>query len=103
MDALEAERLLQKLYKRLEGRRPKVHQREQAYLGHQPLRFATEEWRKNNASRYEGFADNRCRPVVDAGAERITHTGIKLPSTDNGKPTPGLDVQIGRASCRERV
>lgn len=85
MDALAAEKLLAKLYRRLEGRRPKVADQEGYYLGNQPLRFATDEWRKANAARYDGFADNWCRPVVDAESERIRHTGIKLPDADSSK------------------
>ena len=78
MDAVEALQLVNRLYSRLEGRRPFITRAEEYHAGKQPLAFATEEWRKANADRYAGFADNWCRPVVDAENERIRHTGIKI-------------------------
>ncbi len=78
MDVLEAVQKVNKLYERLDARREAVLERQEYYLGKQPLRFATEEWAAANAKRYEGFADNWCRPVADAENERIRHTGIKL-------------------------
>jgi hypothetical protein len=78
MDADAALKLVNRIYARLNARRPEVAQREEYRGGKQPLSFATEEWRKANAARYSGFADNWCAPVVDAEAERIRHTGIKI-------------------------
>jgi hypothetical protein len=78
LDAIEALRMVNRLYARLQGRRPFIQKTEDYYAGKQPLSVATEEWRKVNAARYAGFSDNWCRPVVDAENERIRHTGIKL-------------------------
>lgn len=86
MDADVALKYVQKLYKRLVNRRPDIQLLEDYRLGKQPLAFATAEWKKANADRYSGFSDNWCRPVVDAEAERIRHTGLKI----------GDDVQAGR-------
>jgi hypothetical protein len=84
MDADAALKLVNRIYARLNARRPEIDKREDYYAGKQPLSFATEEWRKANAARYDGFSDNWCRPVVDAEAERIRHTGIKLDDNKAG-------------------
>ncbi|MDR6907477.1 hypothetical protein J2X63_003185 [Agromyces sp. 3263] len=86
MDADEALRMVNRIYARLDGRRSVFQTREDYYNGLQPLSFATDEWRKANAARYAGFSDNWTRPVVDAEAERLRHTGIKIgESVDAGK------------------
>lgn len=76
MDALEARKLTEKLYLRLNARRPDIEKAEQYNEGKQPLAFATEEWKQQNAARYAGFADNWCAPVVNAEAERVSIGGI---------------------------
>lgn len=76
--AEQALRMVDRLYARLVKRRPTFNTHTEYFLGAQPLNFATEEWKKANASRYTGFSDNWCQPVVTAEAERITHTGVKL-------------------------
>lgn len=78
MDADAALQLVNRIYARLNARRPEIDQREEYRAGKQPLSFATDEWRKANAARYAGFSDNWCAPVVDAESERIKHTGIKI-------------------------
>lgn len=78
MDATEALRMVQRIYARLSGRRSEIDTREDYYIGKQPLSFATEEWKKANAQRYEGFSDNWAAPVVNAEAERIRYTGMKM-------------------------
>lgn len=78
MDADAALNMVQRLYARIAARRPHFDKREEYYNGKQPLTFATEEWRKANASRYTGFSDNWVRPIVDAEGERLRHTGIKI-------------------------
>lgn len=78
MDADMALKYVEKLYKRLSARRPDIQQLEDYRAGKQPLSFATAEWKKANADRYSGFSDNWCRPVVDAEAERIRHTGVNI-------------------------
>lgn len=76
MDVGSAMRLTQKLYERLNNRRPDIEKAEGYYSGDQALSFATEEWKKQNAQRYSGFADNWCAPVVNAEAERCSIGGI---------------------------
>jgi hypothetical protein len=78
LDADKALQLVQRIYARLNARRPLITKREEYYNGAQPLSFATDEWRKANASRYVGFSDNWCGPVVNAEAERIKLTGLKI-------------------------
>jgi hypothetical protein len=78
LDAAEALRLVQRIYTRLNNRRPDIDKYEQYQRGEQPLSFATAEWKKANAERYAGFSDNWCGPVVAAEAERIRYTGMKL-------------------------
>jgi hypothetical protein len=86
VDADEALKLTNRIYARLNNRRPTIEKFESYYKGEQPLNYATEEWRKSNAARYSGFSDNWSRPIVDAEAERINYTGIKISdSTDAGK------------------
>lgn len=76
MDVLEARVLTDRIYTRLNARRPDVDTLEQYYSGKQPLAFATEEWRKANAERYSGFSDNWCGTIVNAEAERLQPTGL---------------------------
>ena len=72
----EAQKLTERIYRRLNARRPDIQKRESYYDGDQPLSFATEEWKKANASRYADFSDNWCGTVVNAEAERLMPIGI---------------------------
>tara|TARA_R110002124_G_scaffold5003_3_gene31463 strand:+ start:2779 stop:4236 length:1458 start_codon:yes stop_codon:yes gene_type:complete len=76
MDADSARLLTQRIYIRLNNRRPDIEKAENYYHGKQPLSFATEEWQKANAARYAGFSDNWCASVVNAEAERLKPTGF---------------------------
>ena len=76
MDADAARKLTQRIYTRLNNRRPDIEKAESYYEGDQPLNFATEEWKKANASRYVGFSDNWCGTVVNAEAERLKPIGV---------------------------
>lgn len=78
MDSAEALRLVQRIYMRLNARRPDIERFEAYHAGVQPISFATAEWKKANADRYAGFSDNWCAPIVNAEAERIKYTGIKI-------------------------
>lgn len=86
MDADEALRMVQRIYARLNARRPEIERREEYYRGEQPLNFATAEWKKQNAARYTDFSDNWAGPVVNTEAERIRYRGISVP----GLPKAGL-------------
>ncbi|MGW9587490.1 phage portal protein [Microbacterium sp. NPDC055455] len=76
MDADAARKLTQRIYTRLNNRRPDIERAENYYEGDQPLNFATEEWKKANASRYADFSDNWCGTVVNAEAERLKPIGV---------------------------
>lgn len=89
MDPTEALRMVQRIYARLNNRRPQVDTFEAYERGDQPLSFATKEWKAANAERYAGFSDNWCAPVISAEAERIRYTGMKLPD-DNGNTAAKL-------------
>jgi len=80
----EALRMLDRLYARLVNRRPTFRRYSEYAEGKQPLNFATEEWRRANAARYQGFSDNWCAPVVAAEAERINHIGLKVDESKYG-------------------
>jgi hypothetical protein len=54
------------------------------YDGKQPLKFATEEYRKFFGEQYAGFRDNWCAPVVDTLAEKLTVAGLKVPDGTEG-------------------
>ena len=84
MDADEALKLVVRIHKRLNARRPEIENRERYFNGEQPLSFATKEWKQANAARYDGFSDNWCAPVVNAGAERIKYTGVKIADNELG-------------------
>lgn len=83
MEAVAALSQMVGMYARLSARRNRFQTFEDYYRGKQPLRFATEEWRKSNSERYAGFSDNWCGPVADAEAERIRHTGVKIPDDES--------------------
>lgn len=76
MDANAARKLTQRIYTRLNNRRPDIEKAESYYEGDQPLNFATAEWKEANASRYTGFSDNWCGTVVNAEAERLKPIGV---------------------------
>lgn len=76
MDADAARLLTQRIYSRLNDRRPDIEKSENYYEGKQPLSFATEEWQKANAARYSGFSDNWCGTIVNAEAERLRPIGV---------------------------
>lgn len=80
MDATVARSLTQRIYTRLNNRRPEIVKAENYFLGKQPLSYATKEWMEANAARYTGFSDNWCQSVVTAEAERLKVIGITGPS-----------------------
>lgn len=76
MDANAARLLTERIYTRLNNRRPDVEKAENYYEGKQPLSFATEEWQEANAARYSGFSDNWCGTIVNSEAERLAPIGV---------------------------
>lgn len=79
MDAAEAVSLVNRIYRRLSKRRTGIQTAENYYMGNQKLNYATEEWMKANAARYQGFSDNWSATVPNAENERLKHTGLVLP------------------------
>jgi hypothetical protein len=93
MDADDARKLTQRIYTRLNNRRPDIERAESYYEGDQPLNFATDEWKKANASRYADFSDNWCGTVVNAEAERLKPIGVtNMPKTAASKLWDALQM-----------
>lgn len=88
MDADSARLLTERIYTRLNARRPDVETFEKYFRGEQPLNYATKEWQDANAAQYAGFADNWSAPVVNAESERIDYTGM----TFDGLKTAGATL-----------
>jgi hypothetical protein len=81
----EALRLVGLLEDELRSRRFEIDRNEQYYRGKQPLRFASDEFKKYHGKRYQGFADNWVQVVSDAPVERLTVNGIQpagMPEAD---------------------
>jgi hypothetical protein len=72
----EALRLIGLLEDELRTRRTEIDRNERYYRGKQPLRFASDEFKKYHGQRYQGFADNWVQVVADAPVERLTVTGV---------------------------
>ncbi|MFJ6293204.1 phage portal protein [Streptomyces griseoviridis] len=75
----QARRLVDVLAAELTSRSTDVLKHDRYYRGKHSLRFASEEFRKYCAARYEGFADNWVQPVADSPVERLTVTGVQAP------------------------
>lgn len=80
MDVLEAQKLTERIYIRLNNRRPEIEKLEKYFRGEQPLNYATKAWKEANAEQYAGFSDNWSAPVVNAESERIDYTGMSFAS-----------------------
>lgn len=73
----QARRLVDVLAAELSSRSAMVLMHDNYYRGKHPLKFASEEFRKFCADRYEGFSDNWVQPVADAPVERLTTVGVR--------------------------
>ncbi|MFR0351797.1 phage portal protein [Streptomyces sediminimaris] len=74
-----ARRLVDVLATELTSRTGMVRRHDEYYRGKHPLKFASDEFRKYCANRYEGFSDNWVQPVADSPVERLTVTGVQVP------------------------
>lgn len=83
MNADAARLLTERIYTRLNARRPAVERFEKYFRGEQPLNYATQAWKEANAQQYSGFADNWSAPVVNAESERIDYTGMTFEGDDS--------------------
>lgn len=61
------------------------------YRGKHSLRFASEEFSDYFKTRFVGFSDNWCGPVIDSAAERLNWVGIRL-----GNDTREADKEFQR-------
>lgn len=66
MDAREALKVTNRLFDKLANRRTEVSELMKYAAGEHPLKYATKEWSKEHASRYQGFSDNWCGTVAEA-------------------------------------
>lgn len=82
-EAREALAMVRQLDEQLSIRLGDVARWQSYYDGRQPLKFATDEYRKYFGKQYEGFRDNWCAPVVDTLAEKLTVAGLKVPNDDS--------------------
>lgn len=81
----DATEQVNRLYRILQYRGQEAQEFKEFYEGHQPLAFASKEWKNFNASRYKGFTDNWCEVVANSTSERIAVTGFKLPSSTRSR------------------
>jgi hypothetical protein len=80
-EARQAHNMLTQLSEQLLVRLGDVTRWQDYYDGKQPLKFATEEYRKFFGEQYQGFQDNWCAPVVDTLAEKLTVAGLRIPDS----------------------
>lgn len=73
----EALALVELLEDELKRRRTDVDLHNDYYRGKQPLKFASDEFRKYHGDRYKGFADNWVQVVADSPVERLTVNGVQ--------------------------
>jgi hypothetical protein len=78
----EALRLVALLENELLRRRGDVDRHNDYYRGKQPLKFASEQFRKYHGDRYHDFSDNWVQVVADSPVERLTVTGVKPTGVD---------------------
>lgn len=93
MDATAALTLTDSIYWRLRNRRPDIQRYEAYYSGEQRLTFATDEWMKANAARFDRFSDNWCASVANASAERTKVIGLKLRGDDDTDASKAIQAQ----------
>lgn len=84
--------MVQRIYARLNARRPELDENERYYGGQHNLTFATAEWLQANGARYSGFSDNWCAVVANAEAERLTPIGIQY-RDDNAKSRDSVSLR----------
>jgi hypothetical protein len=89
----EAQKITNRLTKRLNDRRPTVSKYLSYFKGNTgSLRFASDKFGQYFDKRFQGFSDNWCMPVVQAPAERMTFLGIRPYGSEKG-----VDKELERA------
>ena len=91
---------MQRLTSELRLRQPRIQKRMNYVRGHQPLAYASAEFRRYMGDRFEGFADNWCLPIIQTPAERMVVQGIRLDSEDL-RPDAEMS-RVWRANNAER-
>ncbi|MEU1908116.1 phage portal protein [Streptomyces hygroscopicus] len=103
-DVKQATALVELLEAELRSRCRDIDTFQGYYRGEQPLKFASDEFRKYHGHRYKDFSDNWVQVVADSPVERLTVTGIKPAGADRADAeswrvwqTNGLDAdsQLG--------
>ncbi len=74
--------LVDALEKQLVSRRDDIATANRYYRGEQRLAYASEQFNRFFAERFNGFADNWCGVVADSLAERLAVTGIRPDGVD---------------------
>lgn len=78
MDSQQALTWVERLYKRLQRRRPHVKKAFDYFLGEQPLAYASLQWKQFHGDRYKGFSDNWCGVVAQSRVDRMRIDGFRL-------------------------
>lgn len=73
----QALQLVALLEQELLNRSAEVDRNSRYYTGKQPLKYASDQFKKYHGERYVDFSDNWVAPVADAPVERLTVLGIK--------------------------
>lgn len=94
LSAEQAQGQVDRLYKQILTRRPKIARSDRYYRGEQPLAFATAEWASYHAHRYRDFSDNWCAVVANSPAERLRASGFRLPADDRSGSALSDDERI---------
>jgi hypothetical protein len=79
----------------LKGKQKRYRTYANYFDGKQPLSFATDQWDTAFGGLFKKLAYNRCRPVVDAFANRLIVTGWETPGITEGQTDAlGSDAQV---------
>jgi len=73
----QALQLVALLEQELLNRSSDVDRNSRYYRGEQPLKYASDQFKKYHGERYVDFSDNWVAPVADAPVERLTVLGVK--------------------------
>ncbi|PRX90833.1 phage portal protein [Allonocardiopsis opalescens] len=98
-EAAAALEVMGRLAAELRNRQPVIARRLDYFRGAHPLHFASEEFAGYFGSRFAGFSDNWCAPVVSSPAERMNVLGIRLGSEQ--RPDAEL-ARVWRVNGAER-
>lgn len=90
MDAESALKTAQRLYHKLDNRRPEIEMFDSYYAGNQALQFASKEWADYHQNQYAQFSDNWVAVVADALSERLRVNGVTVSDDENGNASSQL-------------